>query len=111
MPNLNDPNRYIDLAKFLEKQTNYMDYEGMASTLGIVERAEWAAEITIPRTLTENSNNPNLAEQRSILKTLITHVIYENRDQADNELTDEQLIDFAYAINMVIECRWVMKEE
>lgn len=99
-----DKTRYIDIVEFINKSSNiYTDWEGFADTEGILERADKAAKIC--------SDYIHREEHFKTLKTLLAHWLHDCRDQADYEPSDETLMGVASAIDMVISCRYFLKED
>ncbi len=96
------PDRYYDLVKWFKNQKSYIDFEGMADTTGIVEKAEKAALII---------DNDKASERYKIIKTMLVHYIFASRDTAGIDPEDDMLVEMAAMLEMFLTVRWVMKED
>lgn len=109
MVDLQNPDRYIDLQKWFStgrRSDVYTDFEGFAQIEGILEKAEKVAGI-----IAGNDGNIDSVEAKPILKTMLVHFLYESRDQADDEVSEDRLMDIAAGIYMVLSCRYFLRED
>jgi hypothetical protein len=103
-PNFNDPERYIDLAKWFEKQESYTDFEGMASTEGILEKAEKA---------TAELYGHFSKEAAAVVRTILVHWMFQTRDTAGEECdpTDDDVLRAAECLSVFIGTRYLLRED
>lgn len=98
MTNVNDSNRYLDLANYLNTTQSFTDFEGMANGEGVLEMAKKVAHSL--------ANNPN---EEEVLFTLMSHYLYTRQDTAGDLPTEDEALETGAAIQIVISSRYFLK--
>ncbi len=100
--NFDDESRYLDMAKWFEKQTSYMDFEGFASGSKLLKKVDKAIE----NRLKWDSNK----DRKNVIRTLLIHHAFEELDQGDYEMKIAEMEAIVEFLSSILSCRYFLKE-
>lgn len=102
-----NPMRYHDLAKWFQKKEIsevYSDFEGMASGSGLDKAADDAITDRL-------GNMPEEKEFRQLMKDLLIHLMYEDRDQADQEPDHNRTLTMLDTLVRIFGARYYLRAD
>jgi hypothetical protein len=96
--------RYLDLAKYLERHSDqYTDFEGMADV-------DYVKELLAIVDTSSVADMCRDEEERQAVRTIVTHWIYENME-AGHRPSPTETLDFAWAAQYILGNRYWLKED